>query len=134
MRDYIFRGKRKDNGQWTCGDLIQLLGEQGQGRKFIVDNRFGACIDNEGNFMNTEAPFVNEVDPETVGQFTGLKDRNGKDIYEGDIVQDSEFVNGAVVFQEGCFQAIFSRTDWDYLHEIVVDVIGNIYENPELWR
>ena len=82
MIEIIFRGKRKDNGQWSYGDLIQLLGEQGQGRKFIVDNRFGACIDSDGSFVNTEAPFVNEFEPHTVEKYTGRKDKGGIDLYE----------------------------------------------------
>lgn len=82
MKDIKFRGKRIDNKQWTYGDLIQLLGKQGNGRKFIVDNRFGACIDENGNFINTEAPFVNEIDPSTVEQYAGFRGRDGKEVYE----------------------------------------------------
>ena len=67
MREILFRGKRKDNWEWVQGDLIQLHDE----RKFVVDNKFGACIDDKGNFINTESPFVCEVIPETIGQYTG---------------------------------------------------------------
>lgn len=82
-REILFRGKRVDNGEWVYGDLIQLH----DGRKYIIDNKFGACIDDKGNFINTKSQFVNEVIQETVSQYTGLTDKNGKKIFEGDIVQ-----------------------------------------------
>lgn len=91
MTQRPYRGKRIDNGEFSFGDLIQLVGnqgmnEKGQARTFIVDNRFGACIDAEGNFVNTEAPFVNEVDPDTVGQYTGLQDDQEVRVFQGDKV------------------------------------------------
>lgn len=80
MREILFKAKRKDNNEWTYGDLIQLY----DGRRFIIDNKFGACIDDKGNFINTEKPFVNEVIPETICQYIGLTDKNGVKIFEND--------------------------------------------------
>jgi uncharacterized phage protein (TIGR01671 family) len=138
VRENKFRGKRKDNGKWTYGDLIQLLGEQGGGRKFIVDNRFGACIDENGDFLNTEAPFVNEVDPKTIGQFIGFTDKNGREIYGRDLVEDENGIGEVEWVQEHCSYLVFTRNPSQY-HRLESDgqlsrtaVIGNAIDNPEL--
>ena len=70
MRDILFRGKRTDNGTWTCGYL------------FCIWERAYLCWGTTNNVPNME-----EVIPETVSQFTGLTDRNGRKIFEGDIVR-----------------------------------------------
>jgi uncharacterized phage protein (TIGR01671 family) len=153
-REILFRGKRKDNDEWVYGDLIQIP----NGRKFIVNNKFGACIDKDGNFINTEAPFVCEVFPETVGQFTGLCDKNGNKIFEGDILLEEEKEysleeygekvvgthNIVAYWNEKACGFWVRRTDKPkgkiYVPEEPLcesfaeelKVVGNIYDNPEL--
>lgn len=139
----IFRGKRKDNSEWVCGDLIQIP----CGVKFIVNNKFGACIDGNGNFINTEAPFVCEVIPDTVGQFTGLYDENDKEIFEGDIIKviydDGTEYTTEVCTYGGTLCVDVEGEDYDFTAiDFAVDiweanccefeVIGNIHDNPEL--
>jgi len=129
MRDIGFRGKRIDNGEWVYGYYYHSTIN---GLDYIAD------------FKDTRAE---QVDPETVGQYTGLTDKNGKKVYEGDICRDKLGETRKVVFIEswGAFATrliwgldadgnpvkVFggSRNFWNDSTDY--EVIGNIHDNPE---
>ena len=132
MREILFRGKRTDNGEWVEGDLIQAL----------RGNQISAC----SIMPHTPTAYCWKVDPETVGQYTGLTDRNGKKIFEGDIVNviytsslGEEFTQITTVRYdetECCFYPMRWEEDCvncGYSTEITeIVVISNIHDNPEL--
>lgn len=130
MRDILFRGKRKDNGEWVKGYLF-----------CDVD-----CGETEILFVDYEADDYGveswrnscEVDPETVGQYTGLTDKNGTKIFEGDIVksQYGELLAEvkAEVFNCSCCHGVYgfsTETTYPDIGDTLV-VVGNIHDNPEL--
>lgn len=127
MREIKFRGKRLDNGEWLYGYLIRL-----HGIPYIYP-------DPANNGWNDY-----EVDPDTVGQFTGLFDKNGKQIYEGDIIASDgwSYARHYVGYrkEEARFVAfVIGTTPQDYcgifqhwLDDYDKKVIGNIHDNPEL--
>lgn len=133
MREIIFRGKRIDNGEWVEGNLF--VPDKVDFRKPPTEILMGTNI----------VRISYEVDPATVGQYTGLKDKTGlKRIFEGDIVkaQDdliySPFCFG-IVGKVACIETGFfiepkDPTESEYLFNecAVYEVLGNIHDNPEL--
>lgn len=119
MREILFRGKRKDNGEWVYGDLTHSIYK-------IRDT----CVGRYGSEIG-----MHQVDPATVGQYTGLTDKNGKRIFEGDVVAYPDYGNLAVVWDDGTFQLMYADTFYDLLDcgtSGMCIVIGNTRDNPEL--
>lgn len=126
MREILFRGKRIDNGEWVYGDIIHRRYLK---KDVVVIRTEDSGFDNYSDY---------EVDPSTVGQYTGLTDKNGKKIFEGDIVGDGGF-SGIVVFDDkddGAFLVIdpFAvDTDGEFFSGLIDrEVTGNIHDDPEL--
>lgn len=152
MRDILFRGKRIDTGEWVYGQYAYLLNARTKDgepiKHMIVDG----------------TPFGQTVDPSTVGQYTGLTDKNGKKIFEGDIVVWTSKVMRLIGNYTYCFDGyhegdvlkvvcneagfILARLDDSipdvpngsskidnyafWLFHRLLEIIGNIHDNPEL--
>jgi uncharacterized phage protein (TIGR01671 family) len=134
MREILFRGRRVDNGEWKYGSYSYQYGCH----EILLDGTEG-----EYGFDHYH------VDPATVGQYTGLNDKNGKRIFEGDICRFREWSNGEMCWIgkvhwghqqfvisggrnkecEGPFELQMSR----FISKDI-EVIGNIHDNPELLK
>lgn len=122
MREILFRGKRMDNGEWIEGDLRHWSSEK---------------VGIHSDALRRTLP----VFPETVGQYTGLTDKNGKRIFEGDIID--HHVQGDILVNRGVIQWDARCARWShrlntmspelaFFNPDAWEVIGNIYDNPEL--
>ena len=129
MRTIKFRGKRKDNGMWVYGDLVTTLTPKGSMTKSpAIHTRIGTI----GTFF---------VQLDTVGQFTGLTDADGREIYEGDILfmgcDNGENIYNEVGIKDGCFGYIGEVTGKLIPfcnHDVTEIIAGNIHDNPELLK
>lgn len=125
MRNIIFRGKRINrNGEWGYGDLRRF-----GGNTWVFPHDKDAAYD------------ADMVDPETVGEFTGIVDENGKRIFEGDIVKgewfyDKEMSPHPVCFHERQLQWVIRLPNCviPFYEMETIEVVGNIYDNPELLK
>ncbi|EIN8476499.1 hypothetical protein LO932_002797 [Listeria monocytogenes] len=137
MREIEFRGKRIDNGEWVYGNLMQF---EDSATFIFVDERKGASTLTYAHFIINN---MHAIDEKTIGQYTGLKDKNGKKIFEGDIVDISVYdrldwssIKGKVVFLNGAWLVEdvghFAITLQSETNEI--EIIGNVHENLGLWE
>ena len=136
MREILFRGKQEDNGEWVYGAYYHQTEFYGDDcdYHYIISS----CDELEDNMMCFDG-----VIPETVGQYTGLTDKNGKRIFEGDIIDTPDRLIKVVWFERN---AQFDLNFIKYAHDKKIinfkgiemrdlkeyEVIGNIHDNPEL--
>lgn len=129
MREILFRGKRVDNGEWVYGHY----------HSYDI-----SCAGKTKICCTYHVIRADNVYPETVGQYTGLTDKKGEKIFEGDIVQGlfyhGQQVLGVVTFKDGAFVLEWKRgsvKEFDafvQMCNIEYEVIGNIYDNFVLWE
>lgn len=119
MREILFRGKREENDVWIWGGFNSR-----DGKAYIIG------MSKQGRINGIE------VAPKTVGQYTGLTDKNGTKIFEGDIVKDCYGEVELCYYHEEKHRLIFDATHFirelEVANGVECEVIGNIHDNPEL--
>lgn len=130
MRAIGFRGKRIDNGEWVYGNLMQF---EDSATFIFVDERKGASTLTYAHFIINN---MHAIDEKTLGQYTGLKDKYGKKIFEGDICwEEHNECYGVVKFEDAKFLYLWENIAED-LWEVAdgIEICGNIHENLELLK
>lgn len=125
MREILFRGKRTDNGEWVQGYPCRY-GWIGKEKDYIIPDYASAL-------------YTAEINPETVGQYMSIEDKNGKQICEGDIVwceDDEEY--GIVEWDKDTARFVVRFytfiADFDNLYGDEIEIVGNAYDNPEMMK
>lgn len=127
MREILFRGKRTDNGEWVYGNYAHT-----------------DCYIKHNDYIGQNNPLEYMVNPETVGQYTGLTDKNGKKIFEGDILKEKQS-NQALIFTvdwcEDCAMFVtpcknFKSLEFDFTTSYgeQFEIIGNVFDNSDLLK
>lgn len=127
MREIEFRGYNRKNKQWLYGFYLQ-----NRGAHFV-------CPD---EFANSKSWEDYEIDPDSLGQFTGLFDKNKHKIYEGDIVSNGWSELHYIRYEDGKWDVVDEWKNWNELLEFAhtdynnairgIEVVGNMYDNPEM--
>lgn len=155
MREILFKAKRLDNGEWVEGYYFQLP-KTSLGATIIANGDL--CAEDvadyilvikcrqHSNFSNSyplevvECEYY-EIDPETICQYTGLTDKNGKRIWENDIVRLGEDEDLLIKWSERYAGWCLQQNKWMFEHffgetvdEGTCEVVGNIFDNPELLK
>ncbi len=159
MREIKFRGKRIDTGGWVFGGYHKHIVSTPcvivpKGEKPKPAERCSLIIESGFSDWNMPKPlWGHEVNPATVGQYTGMVDRNKKEVYEGDIVtilqtdeetfirkHEVKFLRGRWVYQKHCggYEIVELGKLFSFLptecYNRGLEVVGNIYDNPELLK
>ena len=139
MREILFRGKCLYNGKWVKGFIAAS-------RENMYPNGFEMITVDGINYDELDGCIPHftsyAVDPSTIGQYTGMTDKNGTKIFEGDIVKGRvHFISG---YRIRSLQVVYDSDDTRFVLKdeydgfknipLVCEVIGNIYDNPELIR
>lgn len=133
---YLFRGKRIDNGEWVEGNRI----DDGVTGKVFIHAVWNSVNDSDKVGEEGYLRFVAfEVDPSTICQYTGLKDKNGKLIWEKDVVR-CEVGTAEVIWDKSGWRTKWLKNElwrkdlhyWTVENSEGAEVIGNIFDNPEL--
>lgn len=160
MRELSFRGKRLDNGEWVDGgSIFKLINKSGE--HFFIprfNEKVIATHDDNMNIIALEGCILYKVDPETVGEYTGLRDckrtaeyPEGQMIFEGDVIKverdlhcgenkkEREIFNGVVWYDDKhtCFGIKSKKYRCLPIHRFKGDysaIIGNIHDNPEILK
>lgn len=127
MREIKFRGKRVDNGKWVYGYFAIDTDTKSN---YIIERIYWNCEE------CSDQTLYYEVDPETIGQYTGLKDKNDKELYEGDAIKDPDGNVLEVVWNKGAasFELQNNISHFLFVQRYIdmFEVIGNIHDNPDL--
>ena len=138
MREILFRGRQTDKDKWVYGVPVKATSKD-ESEILIIESVF-ACDE----YLCRGCEFT-PVIPSTVGQYTDLTDKNGKKIFEGDILRTGTRM-GYILFEKGCFRFRWKNFDkyrGDFFKTCIIteygsfrglEVIGNIHDNPELLK